>query len=65
MNSALKFRWKSTALQAFLIVFAIVQLYPLVWLVLTSFKTNLEITGSNVIGIPAKWMVENYKYVWG
>ncbi|WP_239618905.1 carbohydrate ABC transporter permease [Cohnella mopanensis] len=64
MISALRTKWSNVVLQFFLIAFAVVQLYPLVWLVLTSFKTNLEITGSNVIGLPSKWMFENYKYVW-
>lgn len=55
--------WTTIMLQLFLICFAIIQFYPLVWLVLTSFKTNIEITGSNVMGLPNKWIVENYTYV--
>lgn len=50
-------------LQLFLVVFAIIQFYPLLWLVLTSFKSNIEITGSNVMGLPSTWRFENYKYV--
>ncbi|MFC5469085.1 carbohydrate ABC transporter permease [Cohnella suwonensis] len=49
-------------LQVALIAFAIVQFYPLVWLGLTSFKSNMEITGSNIIGLPAKWLWSNYDY---
>ncbi|MFD0695944.1 carbohydrate ABC transporter permease [Paenibacillus sp. GCM10027628] len=58
-------KWINTKLflQFFLVVFAIIQFYPLLWLVLTSFKTNIEITGSNVMGLPSTWRFENYKYV--
>jgi raffinose/stachyose/melibiose transport system permease protein len=59
----LKWNWKNPVLQLFLILFAIIQFYPLLWLILTSFKSNIEITGSNVMGLPAKWMFSNYKYV--
>lgn len=50
-------------LQLFLIGFAVVQLYPLLWLLLSSFKSNMEITGSNVMGLPVKWLWSNYEYV--
>jgi raffinose/stachyose/melibiose transport system permease protein len=50
-------------LQFILIGFAIVQLYPLFWLVISSFKSSLEITGSNVMGLPGKWLWSNYNYV--
>jgi len=44
-----------------LIVIAAIQLYPLLWLVTFSFKTNREIFGGNTIGLPEKWMWQNYK----
>lgn len=47
-------------LQAALIFFAVIQLYPLVWLVLFSFKNNNEIFGGNVAGLPHVWKIENY-----
>jgi len=50
-------------LEAFLVLFAIVQMFPLIWLVLTSFKDNVEITGQNVIGLPRNWRLVNYTYV--
>ncbi|WP_372661038.1 carbohydrate ABC transporter permease [Cohnella sp.] len=58
-----KWNWKRPVLQLFLVAFAIIQFYPLLWLVLNSFKSNIEITGSNVMGLPAKWMFSNYEYV--
>lgn len=50
-------------LQFTLVVFAIIQLYPLIWLLLSSFKSNMEITGSNVMGMPGKLLWSNYEYV--
>ena len=44
-------------------MFAVVQLYPLVWLVLSSFKDNVEITGGNVVGLPELWRRANYRYI--
>lgn len=47
-------------LQIALIFFAVIQLYPLVWLVLFSFKNNNEIFGGNIAGLPHVWKIENY-----
>lgn len=44
-----------------LIIVAIIQLYPLIWLVLVSFKDNAEIFGGNVLGLPKVWRIANYK----
>jgi raffinose/stachyose/melibiose transport system permease protein len=44
-----------------LIIVGIIQLYPLVWLALVSFKNNAEIFGGNVLGLPKVWRVSNYK----
>jgi raffinose/stachyose/melibiose transport system permease protein len=41
-------------------VFAIIQMYPLIWLVFFSFKSNDEIFGSNVLGLPHKFLWNNY-----
>lgn len=46
--------------QFFLVAFAVIQLYPLVWLILFSFKSNNEIFGGNIAGLPQKWKFENY-----
>jgi raffinose/stachyose/melibiose transport system permease protein len=51
----------SILLTIVLIIVAAVQLYPLVWLVLVSFKNNAEIFGGNVLGLPKVWRVSNYK----
>lgn len=48
------------AIYAILIGFAIVQIFPLYWLILFSFKTNEEIFGGNIIGLPHSWNLSNY-----
>lgn len=44
----------------FLIIYAVVQLYPLYWLFTFSLKDNNEIFGGNVAGLPKHWRFENY-----
>lgn len=48
-------------LYAFLIIFAFIQIYPFLWLVLFSLKSNSEIFGGNVAGLPEKFLWQNYK----
>lgn len=43
-----------------LCIFAVIQLFPLYWLLTFSFKDNYEIFGGNVIGLPQVWRVSNY-----
>lgn len=45
---------------ALLSIVAIVQLYPLVWLVFFSLKDNYEIFGGNIMGLPGKFLWQNY-----
>ncbi|PXV87271.1 carbohydrate ABC transporter membrane protein 2 (CUT1 family) [Lachnotalea glycerini] len=40
---------------------AITQLFPLYWLITFSLKSNAEIFGENIIGLPRAWRFENYK----
>lgn len=44
-----------------MILFFIACLYPLVWLVINSFKTNEDLF-ANTWGLPIKWTLENYKH---
>ncbi len=48
-------------LSIFLIAFAIIQIYPLIWLLMFSLKDNAQIYGGNVMGLPTKFMWGNYK----
>ena len=43
--------------------FAVIQLYPLVWLFLSSFKNNSEIFSGKVLAFPKVWHFENYSRV--
>lgn len=48
-------------LSIFLIAFAIIQIYPLIWLLMFSLKDNAQIYGGNVMGLPTKFIWSNYK----
>lgn len=43
-----------------LLIFAVIQLFPLYWMVTFSLKGNMEIFGGNVLGLPEKWRFDNY-----
>jgi raffinose/stachyose/melibiose transport system permease protein len=46
-----------------LIVFAVIILYPLFWMVISSMKSYKEIY-NDVWGFPSTWLVENYSIAW-
>jgi raffinose/stachyose/melibiose transport system permease protein len=50
-------------LQVILIMVAVVQLFPLIWLLLFSLKSNAELFGDNILGLPMKWLWTNYTTV--
>ncbi len=52
---------KNVFLLVILILVAVVQLFPLYWLITYSLKSNIEIFGENVIGLPRDWRWINYK----
>lgn len=63
MNPKSKFSFKTTGkalLSLALAAYAIIQVYPLFWLLLFSFKDNNEIFGGNVLGLPEVWRWSNY-----
>lgn len=43
-----------------LIIWTMVNLFPLYWMLTFSLKENAEIFGENVIGLPRKWLWSNY-----
>lgn len=47
-------------LQIILVIVAIIQIYPLIWLAFFSLKDNSEIFGGNVAGLPKKFLWSNY-----
>ncbi|GHV12486.1 sugar ABC transporter permease [Spirochaetia bacterium] len=46
-----------------LIIGAFIQIFPFLWLITFSFKSNSEIFGDNVLGLPQKWLWANYQRV--
>jgi raffinose/stachyose/melibiose transport system permease protein len=55
--------WKQGALWTFLTLYAILTLYPLFWLVISSFKTNSEFF-NHPFGLPQIWKFSNYVTAW-
>lgn len=49
---------------AVLLIFTVIQIYPLFWLFTFSLKSNDEVFGGNVAGLPKDWIWENYARAW-
>ncbi len=49
-------------IQAGLIFWAVIQIFPLYWLLTFSLKDNTEIFQGNMIGLPKDWNFENYAH---
>jgi raffinose/stachyose/melibiose transport system permease protein len=47
-----------------LALYAVVSLYPLVWLIFYSFKSNDEIFFTNTFGLPTRFLYQNYVRAW-
>jgi raffinose/stachyose/melibiose transport system permease protein len=60
-----KKKWKISKifLMIFLAAFAIIQIFPLYWLITFSLKDNGEIFTTNPLGLPNIWRWENYSFV--
>lgn len=56
-------RLSSVIIYLVMIFFTVMALYPLFWLVLSSFKTTTEFQ-MNKLGFPKKWVTINYKDAW-
>ncbi len=55
-----KNKLKSAIINIVIMVIALVQMYPLVWLLLFSLKDNSEIFGENIVGLPRRFLWQNY-----
>ena len=53
-------KWKTILVYVALIFWAIVDLFPVYWMFTFSLKSNAEIFGENVAGLPREWLWENY-----
>jgi raffinose/stachyose/melibiose transport system permease protein len=49
--------------EVFMIMLALAYIYPIVLIILNSFKTNRDLM-LNVLALPQKWIITNYIYVW-
>lgn len=55
-----KFNYRKIACFLLVLVLAIVWITPLIWSILTSFKSEVEVQTTGFSLLPAKWVVENY-----
>ena len=51
---------KQALVYVVLILWAVISIFPVYWMLTFSLKTNNEIFGENVIGLPKFWVWENY-----
>ncbi|TDF96805.1 carbohydrate ABC transporter permease [Paenibacillus piri] len=56
-------KWKSAIFWTLLTVYGLLTLYPLFWLVVSAFKTNLEFMNSP-FGLPEVWQLDNFVRAW-
>jgi raffinose/stachyose/melibiose transport system permease protein len=58
-----KLKWKRPLIYAVLIIFAIVNAYPIIWMAINSFKSEKEFA-TNQFGLPGTFVFENYISAW-
>lgn len=56
---------KSTLVYTILVIWALINLFPVYWMFTFSFKNNEEVYGKNIVGLPKVWRWENYKTALG
>jgi raffinose/stachyose/melibiose transport system permease protein len=64
MTWMMRVRRSRPGLPIFLWLYALVSVYPLLWMIFYSFKNNNEIFVTNPFGPPTKLRFENYKAAW-
>ncbi len=57
----MKRKIKKFVLYFILILYTLISIYPLVWMILYSFKDNNEIFVTNPFGLPHVWRFDNYR----
>ncbi len=58
-------RLTNSIIYVILIFWTLVNIFPIYWMFTFSLKTNKEIFGENVIGLPRKWLWNNYSEALG
>ena len=56
-----RFKWTDVMVQIGLILWALICLFPVYWMFTFSLKSNEEIFGQNVMGLPQHWLWSNYE----
>ena len=56
-----RFKWTDVLVQIGLILWALICLFPVYWMFTFSLKSNEEIFGQNVMGLPQHWLWSNYE----
>lgn len=64
MRTLANFRKSQPILQLSMWIYALISIYPLIWMVFYSLKNNDEIFVTNPFGFPTKFHVENYEAAW-
>jgi raffinose/stachyose/melibiose transport system permease protein len=54
--------WR-TFVYALLVVYAVINVYPIIWMALNSFKSNAEFS-RNPFGLPKAFILDNYRVAW-
>ena len=60
MNSLYESKPKRILIYCLLILWALISIFPVYWMLTFSLKTNAEIFGENVAGLPREWVWSNY-----
>ncbi|OKP97049.1 carbohydrate ABC transporter permease [Paenibacillus sp. P46E] len=55
---------KNSSIYILMIIIAVLQLFPLYWLVISAFKDNSEIIGGTVWALPTEWRLSNFTEAW-
>ena len=53
-----------TVVRILIAIFVLIQVYPILWLVLSSFKTTAEFVGGSMFALPQGLHFENYVFAW-
>ncbi len=60
----MNWRKNQPILQLFMWIYALISIYPLLWMIFYSLKNNNEIFVTNPFGLPTSFRVENYAAAW-
>ena len=63
-QSTRKMSVKNTLIYAVLIIFSVINVYPIIWMIINSFKSEKEFA-VNQFGLPKTLVIDNYLEAWG